>query len=67
MLAAGAALTKNLFLFNPPLRNALLVVRQLSGPLSSLGMLSVPSKATYDIHDFITAQSEGMPSIQFTL
>lgn len=60
MLAAGAALTKNLFLFNAPLRNALFVVRELSGPLTSLGMLSIPCKDTFDIHDFIIAQSKGM-------
>lgn len=60
MLAAGAALTKNLFLFNPPLRNALFLVRQLSVPVLSLGMLSLPDKETFDIQDFITAQSEGM-------
>ena len=59
MLAAGAALTKNLFLFNPPLRNALFLVRQLSVPVLSLGMLSLPDKETFDIQDFITAQSEG--------
>lgn len=60
MIAAGAALTKNLFLFNTPLRNALFVVRELSGPLTSLGMLSIPYKDTFDIHDFITAQAKGM-------
>ena len=67
ILAAGAALSKNLFLFNPPLRSALLLVRQLSGPLTSLGILSIPSKDTFDIHDFISAQSEGMSSIKCIL
>lgn len=60
MIAAGTALTKNLFLFNTPLRNALFIVRELSGPLTSLGMLSIPCKDTFDIHDFITAQAKGM-------
>ena len=66
MLAAGASLTKNLFLFNAPLRNALFVVRELSGPLTSLGMLSIPCKDTFDIHDFITAQCEGMLMYTYT-
>lgn len=59
MQLAGAALDKSLFLFNPPLRNALLTVRQLSAPLSSLGMLSLPPRETFDVDDFIKAQNEG--------
>jgi uncharacterized protein YjfI (DUF2170 family) len=59
MQIAGAALDKSLFLFNPPLRNALLAVRQLSVPLSSMGMLSLPAKETFDMEDFIKAQSAG--------
>jgi hypothetical protein len=59
MLLAGAALDKNLFLFNPPLRNALLTVRQLSAPLSTMGMLSLPKGEIFDMDDFVHAQSEG--------
>ena len=59
MQVAGAALDKNLFLFNPPLRNALLTVRQLSAPLSTMGMLSLPPGEIFDMEDFIQAQSEG--------
>ena len=59
MQLAGSALDKNLFLFNPPLRNALLTVRELSVPLSTTGMLSLPAGEIFDIEDFIKAQSKG--------
>lgn len=60
MQLARTALDKNLFLFNPPLRNALLTVRQLSVPLSTTGMLSLPPGEIFDIEDFIQAQNKGM-------
>lgn len=67
MQLAGASLDKSLFLFNPPLRNALLAVRQLSGPLSTMGMLSLPPRETFDIEDFIKAQSAGTHTTSHTI
>ena len=47
----------NLFVFNPPLRKALLSVRQMTIPLANMGMLSLPKGESFNIDDFVRAQA----------
>lgn len=46
-----------LFLFNPPLRKALLTVRNMTYPLASTGMLALPKNEIFDLEDFVRAQA----------
>ena len=64
MKLAGSALDTNLFLFNPPLRRALLKVRELSAPMASLGLLSLPVGKTFDLDDFVKEQASVHGALQ---
>ena len=64
MKLAGSALDTNLFLFNPPLRRALLKVRELSAPMASLGLLSLPTGKTFDLDDFVKEQASVHGALQ---
>lgn len=46
-----------LFIFNPPLRKALLHVRTMTMPLAQTGMLSLPKGETFNLEDFLHAQA----------
>lgn len=46
-----------LFIFNPPLRKALLHVRTMTMPLAQTGMLSLPKGETFNLDDFVRAQA----------
>ena len=67
MAHASTQLDTNLFLFNPPLRHALLVVRQLSTSLSTTGMLSLPPGETFNLDDFIRAQANVQDELRIKL
>ncbi|RYH31858.1 hypothetical protein EON65_01740 [archaeon] len=54
---ASKSVETNLFLFNPPLRKALLAVRNMTYPLASMGMLSLPKNQIFDLEDFVKAQA----------
>eukprot|EP01039_Chlorochromonas_danica_P005727 gene5727-6311_t len=57
MTLASESVEANLFLFSPPLRKALLAVRNMTYPLVSLGMLSLPKNQIFDLEDFVRAQA----------
>jgi dynein heavy chain len=56
--SATEDLESNLFLFNPPLRRALLQVRSDSQPLAKMGLLSIslPPGEVFNIDKFLTTQ-----------
>jgi hypothetical protein len=56
MNIASNFIEANLFLFNQPLRKALLQVRTMTIPLANMGMLSLPAGVTFDMDDFVRVQ-----------
>eukprot|EP01038_Epipyxis_sp_PR26KG_P006339 gene6339-8727_t len=57
MSLASNLIESNLFLFNKPLRIAMLNVRKMTLPLSNIGMLSLPKGETFDLDHFIRVQA----------
>ena len=57
MQNAAQNIESNLFVFNPPLRRALIQVREMTIPLANTGMLSLPKGQIFDLDDFIRAQA----------
>lgn len=60
LASAASKLESTLFLFNPPLRNAMLAVRHASTPLANLGMLSLtqPVGEIFSLEAFVLAQAK---------
>ena len=54
----GADITRELFLFNPSLRVALMKVRELCVEVSNMRLLSIKPGTTYALHEFIEAQHD---------
>jgi dynein heavy chain len=57
MGVAANYINSNLFIFNVPLRNALMSVRSMTISLSNMGMLSLPKTQTFDLDDFVRVQA----------
>eukprot|EP00599_Poterioochromonas_sp_BG-1_P017876 CAMPEP_0173166600 /NCGR_PEP_ID=MMETSP1105-20130129/22117_1 /TAXON_ID=2985 /ORGANISM="Ochromonas sp., Strain BG-1" /LENGTH=3828 /DNA_ID=CAMNT_0014087887 /DNA_START=639 /DNA_END=12125 /DNA_ORIENTATION=- len=57
MKKSAENIENNLFTFNPPLRKALIIVREMTIPLANMGMLSLPKGQIFDLDDFIRAQA----------
>eukprot|EP01034_Spumella_vulgaris_P027167 gene27167-33850_t len=57
MQIAAKHIETNLFLFNHPLRKALLQVRVMTIPLSNMGMISLPKGETFNLEDFVRVQA----------
>lgn len=54
---AAEKLQSELFLFNAPLRKALLNVRHLTLPLSTLGLISIPPGEVFNVDEFAKVQA----------
>jgi dynein heavy chain len=57
MHQAAVNIESTLFVFNPPLRRAMINVREMTIPLTNTGMLSLPKGQIFDLDDFIRAQA----------
>lgn len=68
MASAAERVEATLFVFNPPLRKALLNVRTMTMPLTKMGMLALPEKDTFDfLENFVRAQAAVHDDLRFKL